>query len=366
MRSWQSKPLGEVAEFINGRAFKPSDWSSKGLPIIRIQNLTNPTASLNYFSGSVDERHTIRDGDLLVSWSATLDVFIWDRGNSVLNQHIFRVIPDASIINKQYLFYALKSVMDELRSKTHGSTMKHITKGPFERTKIPVPPLAEQNRIVKVLDEAHALQKARIMADRLSATLIPALFHEMFGDPATNSKGWPIKPFGELATNQDGRRRPVKASDRAERKGEYPYYGASGIIDHVEEYLFDETALLIAEDGANLLTRSTPIAFLAHGKYWVNNHAHVVTDSGKADLHYLCVALNLRDLTDYVTGSAQPKLNQASMNRMQLPVPPRALQEEFARRADEIRELEVAQAAARTSLDDLYHSMLHRAFNGEL
>lgn len=188
----------------------------------------------------------------------------------------------------------------------------------------------------------------------------------MFGDPATNPKEWIVKPFGELVSNQDGKRKPVKASDRAERKGQYPYYGASGIIDYVEEYLFDETALLISEDGANLLARSTPIAFLAQGKYWVNNHAHVVIENDKADLNYLCMALNLRDLTDYVTGSAQPKLNQASMNRIPIPVPPLPLQKEFAQRVTDIRELETAQSSSRRRLDELFQSLLHRAFNGEL
>jgi type I restriction enzyme S subunit len=178
--------------------------------------------------------------------------------------------------------------------------------------------------------------------------------------------GWPVKPFGELANNRDGRRKPVKASDRAERKGKYPYYGASGIIDYVEEYLFDKTALLIGEDGANLLARSTPIAFLAQGKYWVNNHAHVVMDNGTADLIYLCAALNLRNLADFVTGSAQPKLNQANMNRIPIAVPPMPLQKEFAQRVAEINALEAEQANSRRHFDNLFESMLHGAFNGEL
>lgn len=274
--------------------------------------------------------------------------------------------PDPSQVSKAYLFYALKSVMDELRSKTHGTTMKHITKGPFERTEIPVPPLAEQRRLVKQLDEADALRKLRAEADRRMTDLIPALFHEMFGDVATNSRNWPTRPFGELAKNEDGRRKPVRASDRANLAGEYPYYGASGIINYVDEYLFDETALLIAEDGANLLTRSTPIAFIACGKYWVNNHAHVVTGNNLADLIYLCAALNFRDLKDYVTGSAQPKLNQANLNRMAFPVPPFTLQKTFADRVTEIRALEAEQAASRRRHDDLFQSMLHRAFSGEL
>lgn len=234
------------------------------------------------------------------------------------------------------------------------------------RLQIPVPPLAEQERIVKLLDEADALRKRRAEAGRRTADLVPALFHEMFGDLAINSKHWPVRPFGELVENQDGRRRPVKASDRVGRKGEFPYYGASGIIDYVDDYIFDDPSLLIAEDGANLLARSTPIAFMAYGKYWVNNHAHVVTETPKANLHYLCVTLNLRNLKDYVTGSAQPKLNQVNLNRIPIPVPPLALQKEFARRLAEIRTLETEQAKSRAHLDGLFQSMLHRAFNGEL
>ena len=123
---------------------------------------------------------------------------------------------------------------------------------------------------------------------------------------------------------------------------------------------------MIAEDGANLLSRSTPIAFMASGKYWVNNHAHIVSENGNADLDYLCAAFGILDLTDYITGSAQPKLNQANLNRIPIPVPPLPLQKEFAQRVSEIRQLEAAQAASRTRLDALFQSMLHRAFNGEL
>ena len=271
--------------------------------------------------------------------------------------------PADKLCNIRYLFYFLNN--KELWPK-RGGGQPFISQGDARKVVIPVAPLTEQERIVRLLDEADGLRKLRVQADCRTAALIPSLFHEMFGDPGTNSKGWAVKPFGDLASNQDGRRKPVKASDRAELKGEYPYYGASGIIDYVDEYLFDETALLIGEDGANLLARSTPIAFLAHGKYWVNNHAHVVIDNGKADLNYLCAALNLRDLTDYVTGCAQPKLNQANMNRMPIPVPPLPLQKEFAARVSKIRALQGEQTASHSRLDDLFKSMLHRAFNGKL
>ncbi|NOT23475.1 MAG: hypothetical protein HOP22_12240 [Nitrospiraceae bacterium] len=290
-----------------------------------------------------------------------------DMAGARVNQHVCILRPTDKLMPR-FLSYYMRSPEQQVLvgSNQIGGTRQAVTKEMLLNWDIQLPPLVEQERIVKQLDEADELRKLRAQADRCTVNLIPALFHDMFGDPDRNSKGWPMKPFGDLVSNQDGRRKPVKASDRAALKGEYPYYGASGIIDYIEEYLFDETALLIGEDGANLLARSTPIAFLAHGKYWVNNHAHVVTDNGKADLNYLCAALNLRDLTEYVTGSAQPKLNQANMNRMPIPVPPLPLQKEFSSRVSEIRALQGEQTASHRRLDDLFKSMLHRAFQGEL
>jgi len=187
----------------------------------------------------------------------------------------------------------------------------------------------------------------------------------MFGDPVKNPKGWPVRPLGEIVSNQDGRRKPVKAADRADRQGQYPYYGASGIIDYVDEFIFDEEALLIAEDGANLLTRSTPIAFIAKGKYWVNNHAHVVTENGLADLRYISTSLNLRDIKDYVTGSAQPKLNQASMNRILFQLPPIELQRSFSKLVGQINKETDEQSTCCNRLNDLFNSLMDRCISGK-
>jgi type I restriction enzyme S subunit len=135
-------------------------------------------------------------------------------------------------------------------------------------------------------------------------------------------EGWGWAVFGEIVENFDGKRVPVKAADRARRQGSYPYYGASGIIDSIDDYLFDGDFLLVAEDGANLLSRSTAIAFQASGRFWVNNHAHVVQTIGDISSGYLEQYLGGLDLQAYVTGSAQPKLTQASLNRIPVPLAP--------------------------------------------
>jgi len=130
---------------------------------------------------------------------------------------------------------------------------------------------------------------------------------------------WRQRPLGELTENFDNIRVPVKEADR--RAGSYPYYGASGIVDYVDGYLFDGEYLLIAEDGENLRTRTTPVAFLARGKFWVNNHAHIVRGNSEADTRFLMYALANTDISGYLTGSTLPKLTQGNLNRILVPAP---------------------------------------------
>jgi type I restriction enzyme S subunit len=138
------KTLGEVARYINGRAFKPIEWENVGLPIIRIQNLTNTNSEFNRTSKRYNENFLVKDGDLLFAWSASLGAHIWHGGDAWLNQHIFKVIPNAGI-NKMYLYYYLIYLIDILYAKTHGSGMVHITMQPFKMTKINIPSIQQQN-----------------------------------------------------------------------------------------------------------------------------------------------------------------------------------------------------------------------------
>jgi type I restriction enzyme S subunit len=130
---------------------------------------------------------------------------------------------------------------------------------------------------------------------------------------------WPKRELGSLAENLDSRRVPITKGDR--KKGPFPYYGASGIVDSVADYIFDEDILLISEDGANLLARSTPIAFSVSGKCWVNNHAHVLKFNSPATQRFVEVHLNSISIEKFVTGAAQPKLNQEALNRIPIPIP---------------------------------------------
>jgi type I restriction enzyme S subunit len=369
--NWTTVTLGEICDLVNGKAYNAQDWATEGVPIIRIQNLNGVDKPFNYWSGPLDREVQVKDGDILLAWSGTpgtsFGAHTWRRGCGVLNQHIFRLDIDRKRITGDWAVTCINHQLHRLIGQAHGGVgLQHVTKPMVQGLKIPLPPLPEQRRIAAILDKADAIRRKREEGIRLTEELLRSTFLEMFGDPATNPKGWAIKPFGELARNEDGRRKPVKEADRAERHGEYPYYGASGIIDYVDEFLFNERTLLIAEDGANLLARATPIAFIADGKYWVNNHAHVVSDNGKADLDYLRFSLNLRRLDDFVTGSAQPKLNQASLNRISIPVPPLPAQRKFAEVVRKLNELRKRRQTAVNEATSLFGSLVQRSFRGEL
>ena len=169
-------------------------------------------------------------------------------------------------------------------------------------------------------------------------------------------EGWKWTHFGEISINRDSERIPLSLEERENLNKIYDYYGASGIIDKVDKYIFDDTLLLIGEDGANLINRSTQIAFIASGKFWVNNHAHVIDfDEHFIVMKYVMYFINAISLEDYITGTAQPKMNQANMNKIPVPLPPLKEQEEIVNKVEtllaKVTTLE-SQIQERKSLSD--------------
>jgi len=183
-------------------------------------------------------------------------------------------------------------------------------------------------------------------------------------------EGWCWATVDQVLENHDQNRVPVKRADRAQRRGRYPYYGASGVIDSINDFLFDGSFLLVGEDGANLLARSTPIAFQAHGRFWVNNHAHVLRTHLNLPLGFLEAFFNATDLARYVTGTAQPKLPQAAMNKIPVPLCPAPEQFRIAEAVE--RQLSVADGIEGTldigikRIHRLRQSILKWAFEGRL
>ena len=198
----------------------------------------------------------------------------------------------------------------------------------------------------------------------------------MSGPHATNAsmkplrKGWEWIPLGKYVENHDGRRIPISKKERESRSGSFPYYGASGVIDTIDGFTHDGEFLLIGEDGANLLTRSKPLAFLTKGKVWVNNHAHVLRCKPGYSNAYLAYFINSIDLSQYVTGTAQPKLSQSMMNKILIPVAPpeqqveivAELEKQFSRLDEAVANLKRVKA----NLKRYRNSVLQVVTGGEL
>lgn len=175
-----------------------------------------------------------------------------------------------------------------------------------------------------------------------------------------NAGDWEQRKLGDIVDFLDGQRKPLKESDRI--KGKYPYYGASGIIDYINDYLFDENLVLLSEDGANIIDRNYPICFIATGKYWVNNHAHVLKVKAGVIDKFICESLERLDYTKFNTGTAQPKLNQDICQKIVITIPNEDEQKcisEFLDRINNIitlhqRKLDKLQATKKALLQEMF------------
>ena len=183
-------------------------------------------------------------------------------------------------------------------------------------------------------------------------------------------EGWAWARFLAITINRDSERKSISASQRTDVEKIYDYYGASGKIDKIDKYIFDEKLLLIGEDGANLVTRSKPIAFFAEGKYWVNNHAHCIDSPDKSILQFICFFINAINLEKYVTGSAQPKMTQDNMNSILVALPPYKEQQLISQQLDiiwaSIDKIEFEKENVLKLVDNAKSKILDLAIRGKL
>jgi type I restriction enzyme, S subunit len=328
---WEVRSIGQMFSLVNGCAFKPSDWKQSGAPIIRIQNLNDPFASFNYSDAPVADKNRIEAGDLLFAWSGTIGssfgARVWSGPSGVLNQHIFKVHMDQQKITLPFSLLVFARVEEDIAKQAHGfkASFVHVKKSDLVKVSLPLPPLPEQRAIATALSDVDALIASLDRLITKKRDMKQAAMQELLTGkrrlPGFSGE-WEVKALAEVVDFLDGRRRPVKDSDRIKMQGIYPYYGASGIVDYVNDFIFDDDLILLGEDGENILSRSCKLAFRVSGKIWVNNHAHVLKPKTGNDIGYLVEYLESLDYTQFNSGTAQPKLNKQTCSNISVCCPP--------------------------------------------
>lgn len=387
--NWVWVRLGEVNKYTS-KSVNPISEPDKTFELYSVPSMADNYPEIIVGSDIGSSKQSVCKGDVLLCKINPRINRVWKVSQFTDNELIASsewIIIRNNHIDANYLMYCFQSkyfreFMLSNVSGVGGSLMRAQPKY-VQTYPIPLPPLSEQQRIVERIEELfakldEAKERLQEAADSF-AVRKAAILHKAFTGELTkqwrrengvSDESWEEKKLSEITENQDSKRIPLSKSQRDNMNRIYDYYGASGIIDKVDDYIFEGKKLLIGEDGANLVTRSKDIAFIADGKYWVNNHAHILDAKDTVLLMYLCHYINNMDLIPYVTGSAQPKLTQAKMNNIKIFLPTLPEQHEIVRLIDDLlaRERKAQQAAeqALASIDLMKKSILARAFRGEL
>lgn len=244
----------------------------------------------------------------------------------------------------KFLLYTLanKKRLEYLQAvaENRSGTFPQITFNDIKSIKILLPPLDEQSRIASFLSSLDDKIELNLRMNKTLESIAQTIFKEWFVDfrfPGFDGvlvdglpKGWERGKLGDVTINYDNKRVPLSSMERAKRKGKYPYYGAASIIDYVDNYLFDGTYLLIGEDGTVITDDGFPILQYVWGKFWVNNHAHVLQGKGEISTEFLYLFLKCTPVNSIVTGAVQPKINQANLNGIALIIPQKDILYQFS------------------------------------
>ena len=376
MRKWKQIELGDVATFYNGYPFKPTEWSTKGREIIRIQNLTKGSSQTNYYEGKLSNKYSVSKGDILISWSGSLGVYEWEKEDAWLNQHLFKVVFDKEEVDKTFFKYLIGVSLEKLETQVHGATMKHITKKNFDAFPVNLPPLDVQQKIASILDAADTLrQKDKALLAKYDE-LTQALFLDMFGDPVSNPKGWEKKSFDEMVKFD------TKMTKDFDKYGDFLHVGIGNIqkstgkiIDCLTakeekltsgKYLFDNRHIIYSKIRPNLNKVALPdfTGLCSADSY------PLLPIQGISNRVFIAYILRSECFLDFIlqhsTRTNIPKANRAQMKLFIGFCPPIELQNQFAERVAIIEQQKAQAQASLEKSEELFNSLLQKAFNGEL
>jgi restriction endonuclease S subunit len=376
---WGASELGEEADLINGSAFRPEDWKTTGVPIVRIQNLKDRNAPFNYFQGDPNSKIPLKNGDLLFSWSGSIGTSFgphyWWGDIAVLNQHIFRVdIKPKTRVTKPFLYFALLHLTKEIESHAYGlAALVHVRKGDLEATLIPIPPIPEQRKIAAVLG---LVQRAIEQQDRLivlTMELKKALLQKLFteglcGEPQKQTEigpvpeSWEITKLGSLVNLQTGKLN----SNAGTSNGEFPFFTCSQETFRIDQYAFDTEAILLSGNNAQ------GVYSVKHykGKFNAYQRTYVITLKVKGSMPYSflhhALSRNLERLRSLSIGTSTKYLTLGVLQNLPIPKP-KYEEAECIGQQLEVIETKIANAARKkTVLTDLFRTLLYQLMTAQI
>lgn len=393
MKRWPTKPLGELVDFVGGgtpRRDRPDYWGGEipwaSVKDLQSQSLETTLETITAKGLANSASNLIPQGTVIIASRVGLGKVAINLTPVAINQDLKALTPRSSDLSPRYLLLFLLSKAEYLERTGVGATVKGLTLADYQRLDIVLPPLAEQERIVKLLDEANELRKLRAQADRRTADLIHSLFREMFGELTANQKGWPLYTLAELV--KDGPQNGLYKHSS--------FYGDGTPILRIDSFYDGEVndmtllkrlhatpeeisryglrkhdIVINRVNSPEYLGKSALIPALVEQTVFESNMMRFSVEPTQVEPGYLIRFLQTRVATSHILGRAKHSINQSSINQedvksMPVPLPPLSLQKEFAARVSDIRAMQAEQAASRRRLEDLFHSMLHRTFQGAL
>jgi len=318
---WDIAILGEICDVRDGTHDSPK-FVSEGYPLVTSKNITNNildfsnTKLISKFDfDDINKRSCVDKGDVLYAMIGTVGfpvIVETDEKFAIKNVALFKFRNNEVLINKflkELLNFEI--IKNQVEFETKGSSRKFVSLSILRNLKIPLPPKDIQEKIVAEIELLEKQDQKAVDEVEEFKQNIGAIIAQLNSNKKVT--------LDNISENLDSKRKPVTKGYR--ENGKYPYYGASGIVDYISDFLLDDTVLLISEDGANLKSRVSPIAFTASGKIWVNNHAHIIKFKDMATHKLVELYLNQTDISKHITGQAQPKLNQSNLNNIKFPLP---------------------------------------------
>ena len=350
--------LGKHVELLSGYAFKSKEFNDTGLgvPVVRIRDV-GKEKSETFYNGEYSDDYLLDNGDLLIGMDGDFRLAEWKGGKALLNQRVCKITPKDSSLDRDYMYYMLPRELKRIEDTTSFATVKHLSVKKINNIEIPLPPLDQQKKIAAILDAADAYrQKTKALIKKYDE-LTQSLFLDMFGDPVTNPMGWELLTFKDVLEIRNGKSQKTIENEN----GIYPICGSGGIMSYGDDFISEANSVIIGRKG-NI---NKPI--LMKERYWHVDTAFglnpIKTVLGHDYLYWFCVRYNFEQHNKTVT---IPSLTKETLLRIKIPTPPIELQNQFA---GSVQAIEAQKAQAQASLaqaEDLFNSLLQRAFKGEL